>query len=449
MARQEEKHEGFIVEHRYSHGEEVISYRSAVQSLVSTPSASEDKSTASDWITSGTNDDYLFKLRELVEKSTVLMPGIRFNAAMQYGGGVDYGKIEVVDGERVFKAVSIPEIDKFLERNRIHEQLYTGLLDLEAFCFCIPQFGFNIGGKINRLSFQNTRASWCRPARKDKQGNIPYVFVSADMGKTEFKKSNAAKILCAPEYISDEWIAKIKKDSKEFVAWLRLPDLGSSYFPTPDYVSYINSGWYDIAQLIAESKKYMFQNQFAVKYHIEFHPKYWEAIFGGENWAKFTPAEKAQRKQEELDRMVEFLKGGTKTGATFFSERGGPAHALESLVKFGVIEDKSKADGAFMKESNESSDHALSTLSIHPEIIGNAPGSKLGSGSGSGNRVAFNQRVALSLIRQSIVLESLRIASEVNGWDVKWMMRNSLITTLDSGAEATKPKTAIPNPQDA
>jgi hypothetical protein len=118
-------------------------------------------------------------------------------------------------------------------------------------------------------------------------------------------------------------------------------------------------------------------------------------------------------------------------------------------VKFGIIEDKSKADGAFMKESNESSDHALSTLSIHPEIIGNAPGSKLGSGSGSGNRVAFNQRVALSLIRQSIVLESLRIVSEVNGWDVRWMMRNSLITTLDSGAEATKPKTAIPTPADA
>jgi hypothetical protein len=439
--------ESYIIAHS-SDGVSVFNFTAAKQSIVVTPSKNEDKAVEKKWITSGTSDKVLNEYKNFAEKSTVIMPGLRFNAAMRFGGGIEYGKVEVVDGEKRFVPVVIDEIEEFFERNKIDEQFFTSLLDLETFFFSVAQLGKNLkGDKIVRLTNQFTRASWCRFQRRDNQGNIPNVFVNADFGTGDYQESNTKPITCAPEFIEEEWFENFKKgNKKEFAVVCRNPDLGRNYYPVPDWYTSIESGWYDIAQLIAEAKKFMFKNQFAVKYHIKINPRYWEAIYGKEAWAKFSDKERSDKKKQELDRISSFCQGTENFGATFYTETmyAHETQKFEGLIEFDELKNDFSASGAFMKESNESSDHMLSSLLIHPDIIGNAPGSTLGSGSGSGNRVAFNQRVALSLINQMIALEPLRIVSRYNKWGVKFMVRNSLITTLDTGASATKPQATLP-----
>jgi hypothetical protein len=438
--------EGFDVT-SVRNGKTIFSISPKKEAIVSGEAKNEDKSTSKDWIFSGTNDAFLKELRELAEKSTVIMPGIRFNAAMRYGGGVEYGEIKIQDGEKVFVPLVNDEIEKFLEQNKIHEQLMTSFLDLEGFAFSVAQYGMNVAGdKIVRMNHTFTRASWCRFGERDKQGNIKKVMVSPDYGTSDFREDKMLKLDCLPEYIDDLTVSEWKKaKKKQFVSIQRIPDLGKSYYPNVDWYTSVTSGWYDIAQYIAEAKKFMFKNQFAIKYHIKIHPEYWRSIFGAEVWSRFTPEEKTAKKKEELDRIVGFAQGTENYGSTFFSELySHRSEEFQDLIKFEELKNDFSASGEFMKESNESSDHMLSSLLIHPDIIGNAPGSSLGSGSGSGNRVAYNQRVAQSLFNQQVALDALRIVSHFNGWKVKWMMRNSLITTLDTGAAATKPNTSIP-----
>lgn len=439
--------EGYLAGSGIREGKRLFAIMPSKMAVVSTEARKEDKNETKDWILSGTNDAFLKELRELAEKSTVIMPGLRFNALMRYGGGVEYGSIKIVDGDKVFVPELNPEIEDFLENNKIFEQLFTSFLDLETFAFSVTQFGLNVNGdKIVRLTNQFTRAMWCRFGRRNKNGDITKVIVNADFGHSEFREEKNQALSCLPEYLDDFVIGEWKKaKKKQFVAIHRVPDLGNNYYPNPDWYTSKNSGWYDIAHLIAEAKKFMFENQFTLKFNIKIHPKYWEAIYGSEQWAKWNPKEKADKKKEELDRIVQFAQGTENFGSTFFQEvyetRSGE---VRDLIVFETIKNDFSASGEFMKESNESSDHMLSSLLIHPDIIGNAPGSSLGSGSGSGNRVAYNQRVAQSLFYQEVALDALRIVAKFNGWNVKFRMRNSLITTLDTGASATKPTAAIP-----
>lgn len=431
-------------------GKSVFSFNSALLSTAASAPLTEDELGSLDYIASGSNDAFLNDLKNLAEKDDVLLPGLRFNAAMHYGGGVEYGKLKVDPDtkEKYLEPFYSPEIEDFLERNKFHLQLMTGLLDMGTYAFAIWQFGFTKDKKkIARLTTQFTRPVWCRLARRNTFGNIPKVFLNADFGTTKYKKDKNITLLNAPEYIDDAWLKDTAAKKNEFTMVCQVPDLGRSYYTSPDWYSVVKSGWYDIGKLIAESKKFMFQNQFSIKYHIKIHPDFWSMKVGQKAWNTKTEEEKNVLKNEILDNLTEFLQGTEKTGSTFFSElkpdgRGGVATEMIQIVP--IANDFMK-DGQFMKEGNESSDRILSGLGIHPELIGNAPGSKMGAGSGSAARVAFNQRVSLSLFMQQQALDPLRVVRDYNGWgdDVRFMIRNSLITTLDTGASATAPKTQV------
>ncbi len=439
--------DSFFVETRFSDGKTVLTFTKSAD-IVSTGRREEEKASATEWVASGATDNHLNAMKTLAESSTVILPGLRFNASMRYGGGIEYGKEQIIDGEKRFVPMIIDEVENFLEQNKIFEQVFIALLDIETFGFCVFQHALSLDRKkIVQTNSKFTRASWVRMGKRS-NGNVDFIHVNADFGTTEYRKENVKKIKAAPEFIGQDWITKTQKEGsfKSFCTIHQNPDLGRLYYPLTDWYSAVLSGWYDVAKLIAESKKFLFQNQFAIKYHIKIHPEYWKQVFGADQWAKFTQQEKASKKQEELQKITDYLQGTESYGSTFFSERCSDfsGQKFEDSVTIEPITHDFSKSGEFMKESNEATDHMLSAMSIHPDIIGNAPGSSLGSGSGSGNRVAFNQRVALSLFHQQLVLDALRVVSSYNGWGVKFRMRNSLITTLDTGASATKPNANIP-----
>lgn len=414
------------------------------------PSKDEDKDSKSkEYVTQGPNDDQLIKNLKKAESDSVLLPGIRFNTSMYFGGGVAYGKLEVdpQSKQEVITPFIDTDIKNFIERSKIQEQMYTALLDCEASGYAVFQFQFSKDfKKIALVTTEFTRAPWIRFGKRNSLGNFDKVYLNANFGTNEFKKDDTKTIKCLPIFWDNDDVISFAKDQvKSFAAIVRVPDLRRQYYPRPDWNSVIDSGWFEVGQAIAKSKLYLLNNQFSVKYHIEIHRDYWSVRFGSENWKRFKADEQQVKKKEELDKITAYLQGVDKIGSTFFSEMfesiGGTGNSeLRSMIK--ITELKFNAtDGGFMKESNESSDHKLSALMIHPEIIGSAPGSKMGAGSGSASRVAFNQRVSLSLFKQLNVLDVMRVVRDYNGWpnDTVFYFRNSLITTLDTGGEVLNP----------
>ncbi len=195
--------------------------------------------------------------------------------------------------------------------------------------------------------------------------------------------------------------------------------------------------------MISKFKKHMLENQITIKYHIKVHPDFWPLQFG-DDWSKWNATEQDTAMGDWLDNFSKFMKGPEGSGNSMMTPKAffrGQNDKSFDLVEITEFKNHFSKDGTYIEDSLEASLHQTSALGLHGEIVGNSPSSQMGAGSGSGSRVAFNQRVSMSRFVQDLVLQPLYTIAEFNGWDdeLVFRMRNSLITTLDTGASATKP----------
>lgn len=398
----------------------------------------------------GQNDDFPLSLVTDINKDTVLAPGIRMNSAIDYGGGIAHGEIKLNDnGQETFVNKRVGEVVSFIRACDLERQLSVAFYDVRAFGWCIPQFTLSKDRKkIARLSFDRTRAKWCRLGKRTSDGWFSSIYINPDFGSRT--DQTPARIPVLPDYDAVSWLkeqAAKAGGASNFVLPRFLHDTGNQYYPLPDWNTARESKWVEISKQIALFKSYLMENQFTIKYHIKVHPDYWPLRHGKEEWAKLSIKEQNTKMQEEVDRISEFMKGAKGAGNNLMTsvgtQPGDPSRVFDHIT-ITELGNKFSKDGTYIEDSREATEHKLSALLIHPDIIGNAPGSKLGSGSGSGSRVAFNQKVALSKMVQDLVLYPLYIIAEFNEWpdyeNLVYRMRQSLITTLDTGGEMTKPE---------
>lgn len=402
----------------------------------------------------GASDDLPVLLRDAAENDTVILPGIRFKSEMQYGGGIAYGTREIDDdGDEYFKTLSIPEIDNFLRESKVSQTLMQILMDLNFSAMAFPQICMNAASgsnrKIKRLICHTTRAMNCRVDVMDKQGNHRKVEVNMDMGRPQYNELNSTFIDALPEYDEQELLKSSTKQN--FISILKVPDLGRMNHMVPDWNTARVSGWLEISKSIALFKKYLMDNQVSIKYHIEIDDQYWPARFGKEYWDGLDTAGKQSEIQQEVSAWSDFMRGAKGAGNIQMTQMKWNEHTgvHRSYWKITELKGHISKDGIYVEDSREASEHKMSALGIHPDMIGNAPGSKLGAGSGSGNRVAFNQRLSMAKFIQDLALSPLEIVADFNGWNtlpelngkrIQWRIRNSLIETLDTGSAATKPE---------
>lgn len=269
--------------------------------------------------------------------------------------------------------------------------------------------------------------------------------MNPDFGTTDYNSENTVSYPIVPEDDPVEWLQEKKPSSFAFV--ISQIDTGRHYYPMADWEAARNSKWLKISEQIALFKMYLMENQMTIKYHIEVHPSYWQVRFG-EAWESMSDEEKVKGMEDELSSWNDFFKGAKGAGNSLMTSKGflehKPAEAW-SHVTITEIGSKFNKDGVYIEDSKEASQHKMASLGLHSELMGSVPGSTMGAGSGSGNRVAFNQRVGMSKPIQDFVFWPLYVISEYNGWEpsIEWRMRTSLITTLDTGAEATKPNAEV------
>lgn len=423
------------------------------------PAKSETPYTNEPWHLWGTNDDHPTVLSETIEGDTVLAPGMNFLSAMAYGGGVAHGEIQVDDrGNEYFRHLRdfgklsdagrtvVPGFVQFMRANNLDHQVFTTLKDVSMLNLAFVQLTLNRERtRIVGYNVEHTRAKNCRYSQKMNGGRPKYVMMSADFGTAEFEKSKVKKLELAPSYDPVTWIrdrVSASKSFRTFAVEVRVPDTGRMFYPTPAWTSVRTSGWNDIAKSLASYKKHLLKNQMTIKYHIVVHPEFWRAKFGAE-WDKFTPDEKRAKKEGWLKDFKEFMASEKGTGNTLLSEKVADRYQADKYAD--TIEIKPIAnlikDGMHVEDSQEASRHHMSATGLHVDLMGGVPGSQMSAGSGSNARVAFNQRVAMSKFVQDAALYPLGIVRDFNRWDqnMVFRMRNSLITTLDTGASATEP----------
>lgn len=406
--------------------------------------ADETPEEAEKMIPWGTDNMFPNDLVESARYDTVITPGLRFKTQMQFGGGVAHGLIEIdpKTNKEVFRPQRIPEVVKFLRDSG--DSIFTALYDLNFFSNAFLMLHFTADGKkATRFSIHNSRAKNCRHKKKNTVGDFTQVVVKPELSNLNATETSSQTYSVPPTYDACQWL----KDKKPGVVIIPLREIdhGNSYYSVPDWNTARESKWMEVSKDIANFKKFLIENQITLKYHIEIDPKYWPSLFGKDDWKSWDQERRKSKVKEHFDFMSDWLTKKENQGKSFMTGFAESAHLSDkqiSLVKFTPLENKFSKDGVYIEDSKEASDHKISALGSHKDIIGSSPGNTIGSGSGSGNRVAFNQRVSMSKSIQDLVLAPLYLVAEFNGWgdDLEFRMRESLITTLDSGGEMTETK---------
>ena len=250
------------------------------------------------------------------------------------------------------------------------------------------------------------------------------------------------------KYVSKVPLIDIYSDPKElkegsdfkYIYPLAYPTEDEIFYPLVDWNTARESGWLEVAQSIPKFKKHLFKNQISMKYLIQVPSWWWEWKYPG-----FEGKDQKARKEIidfEVDKFEKFAKGEEAAGSsmmvTFVSD---PRYNKEYQGwKIEPIDNKIK-DGIYIEDSNEASSHLLYALSMDPSIIGSQPGSKMGAGSGSDKRVAFNIYIDTVKAHQDLILEPLRWIAEYNGWEpYTFKFKNSLDPATNSERPAQQSK---------
>jgi hypothetical protein len=175
-----------------------------------------------------------------------------------------------------------------------------------------------------------------------------------------------------------------------------------------------------------------------IKHHIKIPANYWKSVHP--KWDELNDTERKAKKVEKLEQMNDWLTGEDNTMKSFISEFG--VDAMGKKLPGWEIEEV-KDSSTFDKElltSQESDAHISRALGVDPSLAGLQPqGGKMGAGSGSDKRTAFQNAISMTPAEQIVVLDFLYVIGKVNGWpsDLRWGFQHEVPTTLNENKSGT------------
>jgi len=288
------------------------------------------------------------------------------------------------------------------------------------------------------VSIASQRPEYCRYAQQQETGEIKNVLINAnwDTGEQGRDKVYTTRVPMINPYNDPVDFLRERKQGYKFIYPVNDPSPGTTFYQEAEWHTAIHSGWFDVAQSVPEFKKHLFENQVTIKYMIEVSTWWWNWKYPG--FDEFTTEKKQELMQKELDRFESFMSGKTNSGNSLMvTIKNDPQFTKEfSGWKITPVDNKLK-DGIYIEDSQEASSHIMFALGVHPTLIGNTPGTKMGAGSGSDQRVAFNNHILMQKPHQDMILEPLEFIRDYNGWDpnIQFWFRNYFQATLDKAKQ--------------
>lgn len=394
----------------------------------------------------GPDNTFPQRVLKEIRKNTIIGPTLKKQAEFAYDE-IIYGIEEEVDGEMKFVRKKDPRVEAFFRRSLINRYAISGLRSFYYWYFAVPEIVLT-ADRSEVYSIRTQKTPHFRFQKQDNQGRINHGYLCADWESvnSENDKQYVSKVPLIDIY-ADPLELKEGKDFK-YIYPLAYPTEDEIFYPLVDWNTARESGWLEVAQSIPKFKKALFKNQITMKYLIQVPSWWWEWKYSG--FDQKPDKERREIMDHEVDKFEKFAKGEENAGSSMMvSFVSDPRYNKEYQGwKIEAIDNKIK-DGIYIEDSNEASSHLLYALSMDPSIIGSQPGSKLGAGSGSDKRVAFNIYIDTVKAHQDLILEPFRWIAEYNGWEPYiFKFKNALDPATDVRAEqASKNPLNEPNQQ--
>lgn len=415
-----------------------------VNTSVSKPTAAVVKQQGSDAIALwGDGNDFPQLVIADVRKDPELPNLLDEKARLLYSGGLVWGQLVIgTDGSEIIKPYdnkTTKEISDWLVRANINRYLYEASKDLYWFYNAFPEIVMT-KDRTKIVSITTQPTEFCRWGLQNQStGLVDYCYVNANFPEAKSTDKLTKKIPVIDPYYDAAGALKIRNDGSNYIYPLSIPTPGSIYYQLADWNSIRESGWLDISRLIPKFKKSYLEKQMSIKYHIEVSDLFWTSKY--KDFDSKTPVEQNKIRIDEFTSFQKILAGAEKAGGNVFTAFiTDLANSKEySLWKIKVLDDKIQS-GTFLEDGKDASLYKMSSIGIHPALLGTMPNNGLG-GAGSNIREAYNLHMLKVRAHQDIILEPLNnLVKYYNGWpeDLVFRFRNSFMNTLDKGSETTK-----------
>lgn len=386
----------------------------------------------------GENNDYPQRIIELANKSTIIPQALADKAALWVAGGVMATKDRKSEDE-----LDDDDIYKFLNNTTFKRYLLEAALDMGWFWNGFPELILSRDRScINEL--HNNETAYCRWGRMDNRGQLSRIFMNANWPEASATDPDTQVFSCVNPYRSDRFDLVRGGSDFKYIYPLNLPSPGKSYMQLAPWDAARSSGWLDYLAAIPQFKKFGMINKMALRYHIEVPKEYWPEVYL-DRWEKADLSGKMAIRDEFLKALTDSLTGAVNANKSVLTDKWIDTQGKEHNVVIHVLDDKEK-DNKYNEDYSDGQANLLYALGTDPSLFGFQSKDIQRSG-GSDKRQAFDIFIAKSTPFRARLLEPLEFIAQYNGWLDKYprltfKFRDTLLTTLDTGASTAETKTA-------
>lgn len=399
----------------------------------------------------GDNNDFPVVADKKINYNTVLWSGLKYKLQLFMGQGIFPCKVTGynTDGSEQLEVVTDAEVNKFISSRMVRRYLQNTYRDVLKFGTAFPELIFSNDGK-KIVGINTINAKHCRFVEMAK-GVLEWAVVSGkftsndeDVAGTPADKKDYVSIEVLDNYDPSAHLERLrlarKLAGKNFIYPLGNYFSNNDYYPTPDWWTAYNAGWWDISSKVPAFLKSVYTNQITWLWHVKIPYAYWEKRYP-ENEYK-DKKEREDLIQDDMDTIETNLTGTEGARKAIFTHfevnlQGKP----EEQWIIEPLDNKYKSEQQVI-ESAVADSNILFSIGVNPTVMGaGLPGAGpyAGKTGGSDIRESFLVNVALAWLDRQNVLDPVEAALEFNGIkDVELRFRNTILTTLDTGGGTSK-----------
>lgn len=386
--------------------------------------------------------DNLFptKAAEIVRTTTVLNTGLRFLRNLTMGQGIFACRVKDYNdkGDEILEPIDDNNIQRFVSSRIVRRYMEKTLRDfLKVGCSAVQLVPNAAGNSIIGLNTINSEHfRFTEPS--DTLGSQNCVV----SGSWDLSPSSYTVLPLLNDYSPENhaellrFMGKLKQGMVYPVrdSWSN-DDIYGEPIWWPAYVA----GWVDIAHLVPQFLKKAYKNQTTWKWHVQIPYSYWDKKFPAADF-KNNPELRKTAINKYMDEIERNLLGAQNAEKPIFTnyavnEMNG---RIEEEWKITPLSNKYSAGQENLVTSAAANSEILFALMVNPNVLGAGMpgGSYAGNQGGSNIREAFLVNIANSWIDRQNLLDPLQLYLRLNGVpdDVQLRYRNTILTTLDTGA---------------
>lgn len=397
-----------------------------------------DQYTISPW---GNANDFPVQALDIIGRTGVLNTGLKYIRNFTQGQGIFPVKVTGYNdkGDEVLEVINDPKITAFLEGRIVRRYMANTLRDYFKLGISFAELIANQDGSLI-VGISTINAMHCRLTQAE-QGSIKNCVIHGNWPDSPAGAFKTLPVLDNYDPESDLISRRIsgKTAGKSFVYLVRDEWGNEDYYPLPAWWSAYRAGWIDIANQVPTFLKKAYANQISWLWHIKIPYAYWDKRYPKSQYK--NESERMALIQKDMDEIEKSLTGTANANKAIFSHYASNSQGKPEEQWFIESLDNKYREGDKLITSAAANSEILFSLMINPNVLGAGMpgGAYAGNQGGSNIREAFLVNIANAWLDRQNILDPIEAVLAFNGVkDVQLRFRNTILTTLDTGAGTQK-----------